>query len=89
MWVILQIDDPFMVRETQMRLAEKTKYDSNRSSDFSVSHRMNFFFSCTLLITLSKSLNGIYEPETDVLLPTSQNVIKMETSDQLRMIRAT
>lgn len=61
MWVILQIDDLSMVRKIALRLAEKAKYDSNRRSHCNGSQRINFCLSCVSLITLDKSLNGIYD----------------------------
>jgi len=61
MWVILQIDDLFMVRKIELRLAEKAKYDSNRNSHCDRSQGIDFCLSCTSLIILGKSLHGIYD----------------------------
>lgn len=60
MWVILQIDDLFMARKIELKLAEKAKYDSNSSSHRNGSQGIDFCCGCSSVVTWGKSLNRIY-----------------------------
>lgn len=54
------MDDLFIARKIEQRLAEKAKYDSNSSSCWNGSQGIDFCCGCSSLITQGKSLNRIY-----------------------------